>query len=127
MNQTKTDGGGMIELPKPSGRIRPFALEVAETSTATHQIPAGMAKNPPPVESTCGMQGPLRTLADWRGFLGGEEGTLEDPWGQKHRVSLRAYDGRKDNPMLIVGLGEYLPREEPSLTIEDGTVVGRAP
>ena len=127
MNRTMTDGGGMIEIPKPSGTIRPFAFEVTETSAATHQIPDAMTKNPPPIESTCGVQGPLRTLAGWRGFLGGEEGTLEDPWGTKHRVSLRAYAGRKDDTMLIVGIGEFLPREEPSLTIEDGTVIGRAP
>lgn len=116
----------MTETPKPSGRIRPFAVEVREDSHTRLQLPEAVAKLPRP-QSTCGVMGPFRTLAEWRNFLGGDEGVLEDPWGEKYRVSLRAYAGRAADTLLLVGLREYLPREEPSLTIADGTVIGLAP
>lgn len=116
----------MTEIPKPSGRIRPFAVEVRAESQTRLQLREAVAKLPPP-QSTCGVMAPVRTLAEWRNFLGGDEGVLEDPWGEKHRVSLRAYTGRAADTPLLVGLREYLPREEPSLTIADGTVVGLAP
>ncbi|HSP74152.1 MAG TPA: hypothetical protein VLN26_17405 [Gaiellaceae bacterium] len=54
---------------------------------------------------------PFRSLRDWRETLGGSRGSLVDPVGRPHRLTLERWaDADPDRTMICVSFVEYNPR-----------------